>query len=125
MSARRRAAAAACAVLVLAGCASTDDATATSLATAFADKAVSSGLAPNMTASLAEDLYRDDGGALCAVVERDAWPQTLGWARTTVFKSPDEHVSDVVAYDRLVVQTYCPDEENAFDELLDALAYEG
>lgn len=109
--------------LASAGCASTDDDTASSLGTSFADEAASSGLAPNMTPSLAADLYGDDGGALCAVVARDSWPQTLGWARTTVFKSPDEHVSDLVDYDRLVIRTYCPDEENAFDELLDALSY--
>lgn len=126
MSTPRRATVAgvALAALALAGCASTDDDTASGLGTSFADQAVRSGLAPNMTPSLAADLYGDDGGALCAVVARDSWPQTLGWARTTVFKSPDEHVSDLVEYDRLVIQTYCPDEENAFDELLDALSYD-
>ena len=107
-----------------AGCGSTNEDSADALASDFAQAAVDSGVAPEMTPELAESLYGDDGGSGCAALDEQPDDVALPWAWTRVTAMPDEHVQDLVEYDRVVVEVYCPDDERTFDALLEDLNYD-
>ena len=118
-----------CALLVAvvglaAGCGSTNEDTADALAGDFTQAAVDSGVAPEMTTGLAKSLYGDDGGAVCAALDDQPDDVALPWAWTRTHRMPSEHVKELVDYDRVVVDVYCPDKEGTFNALLDDLNYD-
>ncbi|WP_262848186.1 hypothetical protein [Mumia quercus] len=107
-----------------AACGSSDSDSAEALASDFTRAAVDSGVAPEMTTELAKSLYGDDGGSVCAALDEQPDDVALPWAWTRVTAMPDEHVQDLVDYDRVVVDVYCPDEKETLDALLDDLNFD-
>lgn len=107
-----------------AGCGSTNEDTEDALASDFTRAAVDSGVAPEMTTKLAKSLYGDDGGAVCAALDDQPDDVALPWAWTRVTAMPDEQVEDLVEYDRVVVDVYCPEEKDTFNALLEDLNYD-
>ena len=120
---RRKAILAGLAVLAIgvAGCGADDSDSANAKADALVKAASAENLAPNLTNEVARTLYGDDGGRVCGTLTRDSQPTVLGLGRTRIQSQPEEHVDDLVAYDRLVVKTYCPDELGQFNDLLERL----
>lgn len=103
------------------GCGATDSDPANAKADALVSAASADDLAPNLTNEVARTLYGNDGGRVCGALERDEQPTLLGMGRTRMLSQPDEHVDDLVAFDRLVVKIYCPDQLGRFDEVLEDL----
>ena len=70
----------------------------------------------------AKALYGDAAPAVCGPLEDD--PVNLAtWARVNR-AMPVDKTTELVDYDRLVVDTYCPEMAARFDELLADLHYE-
>lgn len=106
----------------LTGCGEADDSvSANAKADALVVAARASDLAPHLTNEVARTLYGDDGGRVCATLKRDQQPTLIGLGRMRILSQPDEHVDDLVAYDRLVVGIYCPDKLGRFEKVLDEL----
>ncbi|MER8232382.1 hypothetical protein [Streptomyces sp. NPDC094049] len=104
-------------LVLLTGCAS-DSRAKEVKAALFTEKARAAGVASGMTPAVAESLYGDDGGALCAALDGNPAGLLLGWGRATLTATPEEHADDLIAYDRLVVDVYCPDRLGAFGDLV-------
>ncbi len=124
---RRLTIAATLAVLALgvSACGAADDSDpANAKADALVRAAKADDLAPNLTNEVARTLYGDDGGRVCGTLEHDEQPTLVGIGRARILGQPDEHVDDLVAFDRLVVETYCPQQLQRFDEVLDQLHVE-
>lgn len=106
--------------VALSGCGHTSD---SELARQRADELVAktqaNGSAPGLTAETARNLYGEDAHSVCAPLRHDPI-EVVTWARVTRHV-PREQVRDLVAYDRAVVEVYCPDELQRYDELLDDL----
>ena len=111
---------------LLAGCGwSSDTDEAKSKADAFTQAVLETELAPAMTAEVARSLYADDGGTVCALLDDDPQsPSLVAWARTNVRGQPEEQAQDVIEYDRIVVETYCPENLERFETLISDLNYE-
>lgn len=124
---RRRTAILAAAVGVasalLAGCASTDETAADQNAQALVAATQAAGIAPELTPEIAESLYEDDAPGICGPLE-DNELGLVRFARIPLWGMPEEKTQDLVEYDRLVVETYCPDQLDRFNEVLDRLNYE-
>ena len=106
-----------------AGCGSTNEDTEDAPSTSATSSPIS-GVAPEMTTKLAKSLYGDDGGAVCAALDDQPDDVALPWAWTRVTAMPDEQVEDLVEYDRVVVDVYCPEEKDTFNALLEDLNYD-
>lgn len=111
-------------VSLAAGCGSTNEDKEDTLASDFTRAAVDSGVAPEMTTDLAKSLYGDDGGAVCAALDDQPDDVALPWAWTRTHRTPSEHLEELIDYDRVVVEVYCPDEQDTFNALLDDLHYD-
>lgn len=83
------------------------------------EAARSTDIAPDLSVDAVRSVYGDDAPQVCGVLEDDPVNITT-WARAWR-GAPDEHVDDLVAYDRLVVDIYCPDQAERLDEVLDDL----
>ena len=101
-------------VLVIAGCGSTsaaDKATETQKAEQLVAALHAAGLAPHLTAEVAEALYGTDAPAVC-----DVFADGLTTAeRNDLLGNPSGRraktiTTDAVAYGHIVVTTYCPAE---------------
>jgi len=101
--------------------AASDSGPANTKANALVRAASADDLAPNLTNEVARTLYGNDGGRVCGTLRRDKQPTLIGLGRTRILSQPDEHVDDLVAFDRLVVKIYCPEELGRFDDVLDEL----
>lgn len=102
-------------------CGADDSRPANEKADALVTAARADDLAPNLTNDIARVLYGDDGGAVCRTLTDDQQPTVAGLGRLRVLGQPDEHADRLAAFDRLVVEIYCPGELERFDELLDDL----
>lgn len=95
---------------VLTSCATSDDDDAAAKAERFVASVQRAGLAPRLTAEVAESLYGTDADAVC-----DAFDGSLGSAaHTMLFGNPSGRrhktiTTDSVEYALIVVETYCPD----------------
>ncbi|WP_181311606.1 hypothetical protein [Nocardioides campestrisoli] len=104
----------------LAACGNSDDSDiAQQRAEQLVQATQDNGSAPGLTTRTARSLYGEDADAVCGDLE-DRPLGLAGWARVTR-AVPEEHVEDLVAYDRTVVDVYCPDLMDDFDDLLDSL----
>lgn len=121
-SARRVLAIATAAATLAVGCSSDNDADQQleqERAAALVEATQAAGVAPRLTTDVAESLYGADAAAVCDVFEgglgTSARNVILGNAaqgrRTTV-------TDEAVVYGRLVVQTYCPDELDHYDDVV-------
>ncbi len=78
------------------------------------------GVAPRLTAGVAASLYGSDGAVVCDVVRGGL---RSGGAGIVVLGNPAHGrrksiTDDAVTYGRLVVQTYCPDVLDDYDDLV-------
>jgi hypothetical protein len=109
-----------CALLLsVAGCASTHSAEEKSDAKKLVKAAHSAGVAPRLTVEVAESLYGTDAPQIC-----DVLGDGVGSAESLLLKGNPAGrrekliTTDAVTYERLVVQTYCPKEVGAFNDLV-------
>ncbi len=114
------------AAVIAVGAAACSEQDATATATARANELVaearSTGVAPDLDVDVAESLYGEDAPAVCGPLEDDPVNITT-WSRVNR-GMPDTLVNDLIRYDRLVIDTYCPDLHNRFDDLLDDLHHQ-
>ncbi|MGW4379177.1 hypothetical protein [Kitasatospora sp. NPDC004531] len=103
------------ALAVLTGCGASH--TKSERADRFTAAVRDSGLAPEMTPKIAASLYGEDGGAICAALRDNPAGILLSWGRTTLTHTPGDHADDLIAYDRHVVEVYCPDKLDVFNDL--------
>lgn len=107
-------------VLFTAGCGSTsaaDQAAEQEKAEQLVAATQAAGVAPHLTVDLAESLYGTDAPTVCDVfadglttAERnDLWGNPTGRRAKVI-------TTDAITYGRLVVQTYCPEELQNFDD---------
>lgn len=78
-------------------------------------------LSPELDVETAESVYGDSAPTVCGLLT-DSPVNIVTWARTYRGMPADE-TSQLVEVDRVVVQVYCPDELDRFNELLDSLNY--
>jgi hypothetical protein len=77
---------------------------------------------PEISVESAESLYGEDATAVCGPLEDDR-VNIVTWGRIPLRGMPEEKTEDLIDYDRVVVQTYCPDVEPELDDLLRELHY--
>lgn len=105
------------ALALLTACAASDSAVEEDKAVLFTAEVRQAGLSPHMTPRIATSLYGDDGGALCASLKGNPAALLLGWGRATLTATPEEHAEDLTAYDHHVVEVYCPERLDTFEDL--------
>lgn len=104
------------------GCSTTHDETEKSNAQKLVKATRSAGVAPDLTVSAAEALYGTSAPQICDVLEGG-----IGSAESLVLKGNPAGrrekliTNDAVTYERLVVKTYCPDEIDSFNDLVDGI----
>ena len=101
-------------VLVLAGCGSTsaaDQATEKAKAEQLVTATQAAGVAPHLTVDLAEALYGTDAPTVCDVFKDGlTTSERNDLLGNPTGRRPKTITTDAVAYGRLVVTTYCPEE---------------
>ena len=89
------------------------------LAEQLVSAAQAAGVAPGMTVAVAESLYGSSAAQIC-----DALDGGVSSAESMLLTlNPSGRrakliTTDAIAYERLVVQTYCPDELSTYDDLV-------
>ena len=117
----------AAALLLLApsACSSTsdaDEAKEQELAEQLVDAAHAAGVASRLTVDVAESLYGTDASSIC-----DTFEDGLSTAEQNLLLGNPAHgrrktiTDDAVTYGRLVVETYCPDNLDEYDDVVDDL----
>jgi hypothetical protein len=111
------------ALLVLpSACSSTsdsDEATEQALAEQLVDATHAAGVAPRLTVDVAESLYGTEAPAIC-----DAFDGGLSTAEQNLLLGNPAHgrrktiTDEAVTYGRLVVETYCPDNLDEYDDVV-------
>ena len=109
-------------IVVGAASCSEQEATATARADELVAEARSTGVAPDLDAEVAISLYGDDAPTVCGPLEDDPVNITT-WSRVNR-GMPDTLVDELIRFDRLVIDVYCPDQHDRFDELLDELHHQ-
>jgi hypothetical protein len=114
-----------CAVGLLAGCSSsttTEQAGDATKAETLVSAAHAAGVAPGLTAAVAESLYGGTAAQVCDVLgggvsSAESMLLTLNPSGRRAKLITD----DAVSYGRLVVQTYCPGELSTYDDLVSGI----
>jgi hypothetical protein len=110
------------ALVLVAGCSSsgaeegsTEEADAQSLVSA----AHSAGVAPDLTVGVAESLYGSSAAQICDVLDGGiSSAEALLLSGNPSGRRDKLITTDAVTYERLVVTTYCPDQLDAYDDLV-------
>ena len=122
VSAAARAAAVACALVLVAGCSSTsakEQATEKADAQKLVSAAHSAGVAPDLTVEVAESLYGTSASQICDVLKDGvSSAESMLLSGNPSGRREKLVTTDAVAYERLVVKTYCPDELSTYDDLV-------
>lgn len=109
-------------LLLPSACSSTsasDEATEQALAEQLVDATRAAGVAPRLTVDVAESLYGTEAPAIC-----DAFDGGLSTAEQNLLLGNPAHgrrktiTDDAVTYGRLVVETYCPDDLDEYDDVV-------
>jgi len=109
-------------LLLPSACSSTsasDEATEQALAEQLVDATRAAGVAPRLTVDVAESLYGTEAPAIC-----DAFDGGLSTAAQNLLLGNPAHgrrktiTDDAVTYGRLVVETYCPDDLDEYDDVV-------
>jgi hypothetical protein len=80
------------------------------------------GIAPHLTAGVAEALYGSSAPSVCRVLEGGlTTAEKNDLVGNSSNKRPKTITTDAVTYGRLVVQTYCPGELSQYNKLVDHL----
>jgi hypothetical protein len=114
-----------CAVALLTGCSSstsTDQSANATQAEKLVTAARAAGVAPGLTAEVAESLYGGSAAQIC-----DALNGGISSAESMLLTlNPSGRrakllTTDAIAFGRLVVQTYCPGELSTYDDLVSGI----
>ena len=111
-------------VLLASGCSSTADggqAEQTSRAQSLVAAADAAGLAPGLTVDAAESLYGTDAPQICGVLDDGVQSAQSLISSVPVGRRTKLFTTNAVAYERLVVGTYCPEQLPTFDALVAAV----
>jgi hypothetical protein len=106
-------------VLPLAACSASHGPQARSNAESLVSATRSAGVAPGLTVDTAEALYGSGAPQIC-----DALKGGLSSAETLLLAGDQSGrggkvvSSDAITYERIVVQTYCPDQLSTYDQLV-------
>ena len=112
-------------VVLTTACSSTsdeDEATEQALAEQLVNAAHTAGVAPRLTVDVAESLYGTDAPSVC-----DTFDDGLSTAEQNLLLGNPAHgrrkkiTDDAVTYGRIVVDTYCPDNLEAYNDVVDDL----
>ena len=112
-----------CAVALMAGCSSstttTDQAGDAALAESLVSAAHAAGVAPGLTATVAESLYGSSAPQICDALDGGvSSAESLLLTLNPSGRRAKLITTDAITYERLVVQTYCPDELSTYDDLV-------
>src|SRR5690349_735967 len=108
--------------LALAACSSTGSDADRTKAENLVTATESAGVAPGLTVDTAEALYGDSAAQVCDVLDGGVSSvESFLLTGNTTGRRDKVITTDAVTYGRLVVQTYCPDELTAFDDLVDGI----
>jgi len=111
-----------CAAALLTACSSsttTDASGDAASAEQLVSAAQAAGVAPGLTVAVAESMYGSSAAQIC-----DALDGGVGSAESMLLTlNPSGRrakliTDDAITYERLVVQTYCPDELSTYDDLV-------
>jgi len=106
-------------VVLVAACGSSGTAKEQADARSLVSAAHSAGVAPRLTVEVAESLYGTSAPQICDVLQGG-----IGTAESLLLAgNPSDRraklvTRDAVTYERLVVQTYCPDQLSTYDDLV-------
>jgi hypothetical protein len=121
-AATARAAVVACALVLVAGCSSTsakEQATEKADAQKLVSAAHKAGVATDLTVDVAESLYGTSAPQICDVLEDGvSSAESLLLSGNPSGRREKLVTTDAVTYERLVVQTYCPDELSTYEDLV-------
>jgi hypothetical protein len=106
------------AVLLIAACGSDDDSESRAKAEQFVDAVHAGGLAPRLNVDTAEALYGDDAPAVCEAFDGDLSTSALNALLGNFAQRRKSITDDAVGYGRIVVETYCPDNIDQFDDVV-------
>ncbi|MGB0101399.1 MAG: hypothetical protein WBP61_14070 [Nocardioides sp.] len=107
--------------VLVGGCASTDGAQARSESHAqeLVAATQSAGVAPGLTAQVAESLYGDSAPQICGVLDDGvSTAEQLLVSGNPAGRREKLISTDAITYEGLVVQTYCPGHSDAYDDLV-------
>ena len=103
---------------LLAACSSTHSAQEQSDAEHLVSAAHSAGVAPGLTVGVAESLYGTSAPQICDLLQGGVSSAESMLAKGNPSGRRSKIITnDAITYERLVVQTYCPDELSTFDDL--------
>lgn len=106
--------------LLLTGCSSTGSHEERAKAEKLVKATESAGVAPGLTVDTAEALYGDSAAPVCDALDGGVGNVEQLLLTGNVTGRRDKVITeDAVTYGRLVVQVYCPDELDTYDDLVD------
>lgn len=108
------------AIVILVGCGESSNKVAQQHANELVRATQSAGLALGLTPQIAVSLYGKNAHAICGPLKDDE-VNLVTLSRIQLWGTPSDKTDDLIAYDKLVVQTYCPDQLEEFEELLNDL----
>jgi hypothetical protein len=113
------------ALLAISACASTsesDEAKQQALATQLVAAAQAAGVAPRLTPAVAESLYGTDAPGVCDTFEGGLSTSEQNLLRGNPALGRRKAITDrAITYGRIVVETYCPDKLDEYDDEVDDL----
>ncbi len=111
-----------CAVALLTGCSSstsTDEGADAASAQKLVSAAQAAGVAPGLTAEVAQSLYGGSAAQICDVLDGGvSSAESMLLTLNPSGRRAKLITTDAIAYERLVVQTYCPNELSTYDDLV-------
>jgi hypothetical protein len=110
------------AVSLVAACSSTHSAEEQSDAETLVSAAHSAGVAPGLTVGVAESLYGSSASQICDALDGGvSSAESLLLTGNPSGRRPKVVTKDAITYERLVVQTYCPDHLTTYDDLVSGI----
>ena len=111
-----------CAVALLTACSSstsTDGGGDAASAQKLVSAAQAAGVAPGLTAEVAQSLYGGSAAQICDVLDGGvSSAESMLLTLNPSGRRAKLITTDAIAYERLVVQTYCPNELSTYDDLV-------
>lgn len=118
MRVRRSIAAIVVAAALINGCGSDDDAASRAKAEQLVDAVHAAGLAPRLDVDTAEALYGDDAPAVCDAFDGELSTSALNTLLGNLAQRRKSITDHAVGYGRIVVETYCPENVDQFDDVV-------
>lgn len=110
------------AVVLLCGCSSSAGTQEQARAEKLVDATNAAGVAPGLTVGGAEALYGSSAPQICDALDGGvSSAESMLLTGNPAGRREKLITTDAVTYERLVVQTYCPDQLTTYDDLVDDL----